>query len=142
MFTSGQISEMLEIPPSTLRRYVKDYGAHLSPTATKKRGRRFDERDVSIIARGRELLQQGRSPEEVAQLLGVLEDGPPTEPTDALALVPSISKALTEAIDMAQSLRADVDDLNDNQKGQDERISAIENWMSQPWYRRLIGPPK
>ena len=30
MFTPGQVSDMLEVPPSTLRRYVKQFETHLS----------------------------------------------------------------------------------------------------------------
>jgi hypothetical protein len=48
MFTPGQVSEMLEIPPSTLRRYLKQFETHLSESATKKRGRRFSEGEVGL----------------------------------------------------------------------------------------------
>ena len=43
MFTPGQVSDMLEVPPSTLRRYVKQFETHLSESATKKRGRHYTE---------------------------------------------------------------------------------------------------
>lgn len=91
MFASVQVSDMLEIPPSTLRRYVKHFAERLSDEATKKRGRRFTERDVSILARARELIQQGRSPDKVASLLQVVgeEEEKPEDNTSALALVPS-----------------------------------------------------
>ncbi len=72
MFTPGQVSDMLEIPPSTLRRYVKDYPEHLSKTATKKRGRRYTEADIATLARAREMLQQAPDPEEVGKLLAVV----------------------------------------------------------------------
>lgn len=150
VFTSGQISDMLEIPPSTLRRYVKDFAAHLSETATKKRGRRFNERDVAVIARAREMLQQGRVPEEVDKILAVVgEEQEPEATTDsALALVPSISQALTEALDTARSLRMEVVDLGDQvddvagrQVASDRRLEQLEAWMREPWWRRLFGQP-
>ncbi|MCH8093054.1 MAG: MerR family transcriptional regulator [Chloroflexi bacterium] len=62
MFTPGQVSDMLEIPPSTLRRYVKDFPKHLSKTATKKRGRRFTELNIAILARGSRQAALGRWP--------------------------------------------------------------------------------
>lgn len=151
MFTSGQISDMLEIPPSTLRRYVKDFAAHLLETAIKKRGRRFNERDVTVIARAREMLQQGRDPKEVDKLLAVVgeEQEPEATPDSALALVPSISHALTEALDTARSLRMEVvelgdqvDDVAGRQVDTDRRLELLEAWMREPWWRRLFTHPK
>ena len=149
MFTPGQVSDMLDVPSSTLRRYVKQFAAHLSETATKKRGRRFTERDVATLARARELLQQGRKPPEVNELLPVLgKEDPEAQPDAALALVPSISAALTEALDLAHSLRAEVGDLAGQveQVAQDqgatrEELAELRKWLRLPWYRRLRTPP-
>jgi len=150
MFTPGQLSDMLSIPPSTLRRYVKQFADHLSEEATKKRGRRFTERDVAVLARARELIQQGRSPEEVTALLQVVGDeGEKTEDAaSALDLVPSISRALTEAVDTALALRSEVGDLSEkveevarSQGATDDELLRIRKWMNQPWWRRLFGKP-
>jgi len=150
MFTSGQISDMLSIPPSTLRRYVKQFVEHLSKDATKKRGRRFTERDVAVLARARELIQQGRSPEEVTSLLQVVgdEEEKPEDSASALDLVPSISRALTEAVDTARALRTDVEDLAGDvaeiakaQGASEDELRALREWMRQPWWRRLFGQP-
>ncbi len=147
LFTPGQLSDMLSLPPSTLRRYVKQFTEHLSEQATKKRGRRFTERDVAVLARARELIQQGRSPEETAALLQVVEDES-TSNESALALVPSISKALTEALDTARALRSEVGDLSDQveevaraQGTTDDELLKLREWLTQPWYRRLFGKP-
>ena len=150
MYTSGQVADMLATPPSTLRRYVKIYGKHLSESATKKRGRRFTERDVATLARARSLLQQGRTPKETNDLLAVVgEDAPEVEPDAALMLVPSISAALTEALDATQSLRADVSTLaeqvesvSDSQEETRAALTLIREYMRLPFYRRwLSGPP-
>ena len=115
MFTPGQVSDMLEIPPSTLRRYVKDYPEHLSKTATKKRGRRYTEADIATLARAREMLQQGREPEEVGKLLAVVgQEDPQAEPDSVLNLVPSISQALSEVQEQAQALRSILETVADN----------------------------
>ena len=142
MFTPGQVSDMLEVPPSTLRRYVLQFTTHLSETAIKKRGRRFAERDVATLARARELLQQGRKPPEVNELLAVVGQEE-AQPDAALALVPSISAALTEALDMAQSLRAEVGDLAGQveQVAQDQgatkdELAELRKWLRLPWYKR------
>ena len=149
MFTPGQLSDMLEVPPSSLRRYVLQFAEHLSETAIKKRGRRFTERDVATLARARELLQQGRKPPDVNELLPVLgEIDSNSQPDVALALVPSISAALTEALDMAQSLRAEVGDLAGQveQVAQDqgatrEELAELRKWLLLPWYQRWRTPP-
>ena len=142
MFTPGQVSDMLDVPSSTLRRYVKQFAAHLSETATKKRGRRFTEQDIATLARARELLQQGRKPEETNELLAVVgEDDPEAQPDAALALVPSISAALTEALDAARGLPAEVEDLSEKQGGTAARVDGLETWLREPWYRRLFGSP-
>jgi len=146
MFTPGQVSDMLDIPPSTLRRYVKDFPTHLSETATKKRGRRFNERDVTVIARARELLQLGRDPKEVNELLAVVGEDQEATTVSALALVPSISQALTEALDTARSLRMEVVELGDQvdvvaerQAATDRRLEQLEMWIREPWWRRLFA---
>jgi DNA-binding transcriptional MerR regulator len=131
---------MLEIPPSTLRRYVKEYADHLTDLATKKRGRRFTELDIATLARVRTLLQQGRNPEEVNELMGVvgIEEGDASADS-ALALVPTISHALSELEDAAQGIRLDLEDLSNNQTESERRLAEIETWMSRPWYKRLFA---
>ena len=150
MFTPGQLNDMLSIPPSTLRRYVKQFSDHLSEQATKKRGRRFTERDVAVLARARELIQQGRGPDEVTALLQVVgdEEERPEDNASALALVPSISRALTEAVDAARALRVEVGDLSDQVKdvaraqgSTDEELGKLREWMSQPWWKKLFTKP-
>jgi len=142
MFTPGQVSDMLEVPPSTLRRYVKDYPEHLSKTATKKRGRRYTEADIATLARAREMLQQGRSPDEVGSLLAVVgQDDPEAEPDSVLNLVPSISQALSEVQEQAQALRSILETVADNQNAAEHRLEALEAWSREPWYRRLFASP-
>lgn len=142
MFTPGQVSDMLEVPPSTLRRYVKQFVKHLSESATKKRGRRFTEQDIATLARARELLTQGRKPKETDELLAVVgDDDPEAQPDAALALVPSISEALAGALDVARGLRAEVDDLSEKQGDTAARVRGLEAWLREPWYRRIFGSP-
>ena len=141
MFTPGQVSDMLEIPSSSLRRYVLRFAEHLSATAIKKRGRRFTERDIATLGRARELLQQGRDPLEVNGLLGVVgEEDSEAEPDAALMLVPSISAALTEVGDLTQSLRAEVRDLAESQGATAEELAELRKWLRLPWYQRLFRP--
>lgn len=135
-FTPSQVSDMLGIPPSTLRRYVGDFGDHLSGEATSPRGRRYSDRDIAILKKARELLYQRQPVDQVNALLAVIDD-PEASPSDSLALVPDISAALTTALETARGLRLEVDDLADRQ----DRLEALTEWLAIPWYRRIGQSP-
>lgn len=151
MYTPEQASDMLKIPPSTLRRYAAQYSAHLSEHATKQRSRRYTEQDIATLARVRELLSEGKSPEQANSLLAVMSTEQPS-PDTTLTLIPSISQALTEALDTARLLRSQVSELSEHQSAQDERISDAERKLSEmaskleqltleqqtPWYRKIL----
>jgi len=149
MFTPGQVSDMLEVPPSTLRRYVKQFEKHLSESATKTRGRRFTERDVATLAQARELLQQGRKPKETNELLGVVgEDDSEAQVDSALMLVPSIAEALAGALDVAQSLRSEVgtlaeqvEEIAEGQGATRAELTVLREYMRRPWWSRLFSGP-
>jgi len=150
LYSPNQTSEMLKIPQSTLRRYAQQYADHLSEHATKQRNRRYTEQDIATLARARELLREGKSPEQVNNLLGVV-GSTNANPDTALALIPSISQALTEALDTARSLRAEVDIMHGDITSHDERMSEAERKLSEmaaklaqiesdkntPWYRKI-----
>jgi DNA-binding transcriptional MerR regulator len=151
MYTPNQVSEMLSIPPSTLRRYCNQFNSHLSKHATQQRIRRYSEDDIAVLSRARELLQEGKSPQEANSLLGVISDGKQS-PDKTLALIPSISQGLAEALDTARLLRAEVDTMQTTIQGHDERMSANERKLSEitaklaqlesnqrlPWYRKIF----
>ena len=145
-YTPKQTSEMLNIPASTLRRYAKQFSEHLSESANKSRGREYSESDIATLGRARELLRS-HSPEDTNNLLSVMADEPP-EPDSSLALIPSISEALTELTDAARSLRAEVDTIKESQAQSDERQALTDEQLAevlkklehleQPWYRRIF----
>lgn len=154
MYTPQQASEMLDIPSSTLRRYANQFAAHLSEHATKQRTRRYTEQDIAILAQARELLREGKAPEQTNELLSVIgAEQPPPDKT--LALIPSISQALSEALDTARMLRTQVSELSEQQDKHSERLSSAENKLSElsdkldaleresaiPWYRKILKRP-
>lgn len=154
MYTPEQASEMLKIPSSTLRRYAAQYSAHLSEHATKQRSRRYTEQDIATLARARELLSEGKSPEQVNNLLSVISAD--ASPESTLALIPSISEAITEALDTARALRSEVSELSEHQTQQDARMSDAERKLVEmadklsqlerdyktPWYRKIFNRPQ
>jgi DNA-binding transcriptional MerR regulator len=144
MYTPNQTSEMLKIPSSTLRRYANQYADHLSEHATQQHRRRYTEQDIAILARAREMLNEGKSPDQVNSLLSVI-NAENKSPESTLALIPSISQALAEALDTARSLRVEVDDHEQRMSDAERRLSEladkltqIEREQSTPWYRKLI----
>lgn len=139
-FTPSQVSDMLGIPPSTLRRYVADFGDHLSAKANRPRGRRYSDQDIATLKKARELLNQRQPVDQVNRLLGIIDD-PEATPSDSLALVPDISTALTTALEAARGLRIEVDDLAERQDQADDRLDALTEWVAIPWYRRIGQSP-
>ena len=130
MFTSGQVAKMLELPPSTLRRYVSRYGDALSDGARASRSRRFTDGDVVILQRVRELLSAGKSPDEVDGLLTVVDVAVvDTPPASVLDLIPGIGQELASQRQITRALQLQVDDVSD-------RLQALENYLARPWYRR------
>lgn len=144
MFTPQQASEMLEIPASTLRRYAQHFKAQLSENATKQRGRRYTEQDIALLAQARELINSGKTPEQAAQLLAVIgEEQPP--PSTALAMIPSISQALSEALDTSRALRSQVNELSERLNTSEQllaemaqRLSALESERQKRWYQKIF----
>ena len=130
MFTSGQVAQMLELPPSTLRRYVARYGDALSDGARASRSRRFTDGDVVILQRVRELLSAGKSPDEVDDLLTVMDVAVvDTPPASVLDLLPGIGQELASQRQTTRALQLQVDDVSD-------RLEALEDYLARPWYRR------
>lgn len=53
MFTSVQVSQMLDLPLPVLRQYVTAFSSQLSPDCQLQDGGRFTEADVAILSRAR-----------------------------------------------------------------------------------------
>lgn len=143
MFTPTQASEMLQIPQSTLRRYANQFASQLSESANKARGRLYTEADIALLAQARELLNNGKSLKEAAQLLTIVSEE--QTPNSVLALIPSISQALTEALDTARSLRTQVSELSSRLQSNEmqiaelsKKLEAIEREHAKPWYLKIF----
>jgi DNA-binding transcriptional MerR regulator len=143
VYTPDQTSKMLKIPLSTLRRYASQYSEHLSEH-TKRRKRRYTEQDITTLARARELLSSGKSPSEVNKLLSVITTDEQL-PDNTLALIPSISQALAQALDTAQTLRADVDQHDKRLNETESKLLELSNRLDElvsakntPWYKKLF----
>lgn len=135
MYSPGEVSRLLSIPPSSLRRYVDKFGHLMSPNARKRRGREFTENDLAIVARIRDLAGQGISLDAITPELEVFEHEPnqPDTPTSALMLINRRFGQYDSRLD-SQS-----DELDHLRRRVDELESLITVEIKKPWYQRLFG---
>lgn len=162
-YTPGQVSEMLKVPASTLSRYAREFKDHLSESArVAGRRRAYNESDVIILQKVREILLDGVPFDEVAARLRVVEGflrEAPGENRSALQLIPSIANELENAQSTArnalllvESLASQVErlpQLESQIAALAERLEkeslarlALENelhaYKNQPWYKRVF----
>lgn len=145
MFTPAQVSEMLKIPSSSLRRYATDYADMLSSHAAQDgKKRRYTDEDLVTLKKIRGLAATHKTPDEIRQLLQVIEQQPPTtaqdETTDkTLALAyPELLEQLDHIKSMLANKDAQINDLTARLSALEERAQQIENDQKQPWYKRLF----
>ena len=151
--TPSQVSEMLGIPPATLRRYTKLFAPHLSPDSQRQRGRRYSRADIHMLGRARELFGGGLQTDEVQERLPESGDeavpvGSPTPSVVSGGDVPSVAPhgaaappegtdgprhQLEELIRTQEALAAATSNLarwqmisEDRQSRSDERLSIAE----------------
>lgn len=130
MYTPKTVSEMLNIPTSTLRRYASDFSNMLSNTARAPgKKRQYSDTDILILRKIRELTSKHLEPEQIRAALQVIEPEP--EHSSALALLPSVLHEF-------ESLRRVISEQSEKIKSLEERITELET----PWYKRLFTKPK
>jgi len=130
--TPGQVSKLLDIPSSTLRRYVSHFGDYLSPDARLQRSRRFTDHDAAIIARIRDLTQQGIRLEDIPQQLGeVVGSERQEEEITALAL-PGLVKQLDNIAQLFKDQQQDINQLRDE-------LEALKRERRRSLLDRLLG---
>ena len=120
---------MLQIAPSTLRKYANLYSEHLSESARRKQ-RKYTDSDIATLKRVCQLRSEGVSLDQVSDKLGVVAI---TQPQESLLLIPEISQAF-------EDLRAMIAHMQDQNTDQANRIDELEarlEWLSTPWYKRI-----
>jgi len=142
MFDPKTVSEMLEVPASTLRRYAKDWADFLSESArTPGKKRRYSPEDVTVLRRIRELLGQHKDRDEIAAALQVVDDTPPE--TTALAVMPELLQELEGIRSRFAQLQSELEDNRQDNDALRERVERLEEWLTLPWWRRFgRNPPE
>lgn len=105
-YSPGQVSEMLGLPPSTLRRYADSYREHLSEHARRRgKKRRYTDTDILILRKIRQLIAQRKTPDEIAAAIQVVDKDASAEST--LAMIPQIAQQFDDLRSQLSSLRQD-----------------------------------
>jgi DNA-binding transcriptional MerR regulator len=128
----GEVSELLQIPPSSLRRYVTEFGEYLSTSAQQSKRRDYTDQDIATIARIRELTAQGLTSEDIKPQLDktVVQD---QDQETALTLPIVIQKF--------QDLTHQLETIQDQANQQAQQLEKLRTWAALPWWKRLFTRP-
>lgn len=122
--TPGQVAELLHVDSSTLRRWARSWRPHLSEQGQAKR-RRYTQADLATFARGQAMLRAGRSPVEVAALLGTVEPMPANVPAVAVVSVPALAVELHATQEALRAALSQLSSLQATQAAQQEVIDQL-----------------
>jgi DNA-binding transcriptional MerR regulator len=131
MFTPGIAAELINIPPSSLRRYVNLYAPFLSPAA-RKRPRLYNQADLTTIARVKELLSQGILIKDVPQILGS-EQGKTIDQDQPQSKALALPGLISQIKEMQASF--------DSQATQLDQLQKRLTWLETPFYKRIGKKP-
>ena len=137
MYTPAQVSEMLRIPPSTLRRYSVLFATHLSPQAPGRK-RAYSESDIATLSKVKELIRKFPL-EEISARLPVMDEPPAPEST--LVLIPALAKELQRLDTERQALSSELTEMKASFQAVNEKLEKLSAWLAQPWYKRLFSKP-
>jgi DNA-binding transcriptional MerR regulator len=137
MYTPMQVSEMLKIPPSTLRRYSSVFAAYLSPQLKSKK-RSYTDGDIVTLQRIKELARK-LPLDQVGPLLTVVEEQP--APESSLSLIPTINREL-QRLDTGQAgIVREIEELRAAFAADHSRLIDLEKYLALPWWVRLFRRP-
>ena len=129
MVTPKQVSETLNVPGSTIRRWALRFEAVLSKQVGKKRV--YTLQDVDTFRKIRDYSKQGRNLDAIeAELMLVM---PRVKKADAVGLTvhPEVLRVINELNDQNVAMQLQLDKLQE----QHNRLLA---WLMLPWWKRLF----
>lgn len=127
MLTPFQVSEALQVPGSTVRRWALRFEKHLSQRTGKKRN--YTMSDLDTFRRIRDLSASGFGLDRIDSMLEVVER--PQDPSTALVSLADIAQAL-EAVNSKNAF------LEQHLDQQTKRLDALTAWITLPWWKRLF----
>ena len=132
MVTPKQVSETLNVPGSTIRRWALRFEAVLSKQVGKKRV--YTLQDVDTFRKIRDYSKQGRNLDAIeAELMLVM---PRVKKADAVGLTvhPEVLRVINELNDQNVAMQLQLDKMKAQQDKQNELIA----WLMLPWWKRLF----
>ncbi len=133
MFTPSQVSEILKVPSSTVRRWAARFEPFLAPRLGKKRS--YTSEDLDTFARIQAYLKQGFSLNNIDMLLPVMEPVP--EAGTSLLSLTECAKTIRTLDDMLQEMAV----INADQDVRIARLESHLDWYTTPWYKRMGRKP-
>jgi len=139
MITPKQVSDSLNVPASTIRRWAARFEEYLSPRKGKKRS--YTTGDMDTFRRIRDYSAEGFSLDRIAEMLSVVES-PADQSTELLKLSDFI-QSLEIAHSTVTKLQNQLDENSIKLEEQQARIQALEEYIALPWYKKIVNkPPK
>jgi len=150
MLTPGQVSETLNVPSSTLRRWAARFADHLSPQPSGRGHRSYTVDDLNTFRRIRDLSGEGMLLDDITKRLDVVEL-PPDETKD-LITTEGYSRMLDYAVNTLESMQSLIADqgqritrlegrIIDAGQNDNDELKRLRKWASLPWWKRIFTPP-
>ena len=130
MITPSQVSESINVPASTIRRWAARFEKHLSPRKGKKRS--YTISDLDTFRKIRDLSNSGHGLKKISEMLDVVEI--PEDQSTALM-------NLADFVQAFEMVNAQMLQLQDKLDDQDQRIKDLEDWINTPFYKRIGKKP-
>jgi len=152
LLTPTQAAHLLGIDTSTLRRYARQYGEHLSEQANQKR-RHYTAVDISTLRQAQTLLRS-HNPKDVVGLLAVVD--PSAEPPAIVeSQLPALAGELERARELLNDMAVRIGDIESEREIDRTTIDAqatelaelradherLRKWIETPFWQRMFRPP-
>ena len=137
MITPSQVSESLNVPASTIRRWAARFEKHLSPRKGKKRS--YTISDLDTFRKIRDLSNSGHSLKKISEMLDVVEI--PEDQSTGLMNLADFVQAFEMVNAQMLQLKDKLDEQDQKMDDQDQRIKDLEDWIATPFYKRIGKKP-
>lgn len=132
MVTPKQVSESLNVPSSTIRRWAGRFEGVLSKQVGKKRV--YTLQDVEMFRKIRDYSKQGKNLDAIEADLKLLMPRVNKPDDKSLATVhPEVLRVLNEAIEQNVALQLQLDKT----KAQMDKMQAQLSFLMLPWYKKI-----
>ena len=128
MITPKQVSDSLNVPPSTIRRWANRFESHLSSRKGKKRV--YTTSDLDVFRRIRDYSASGLGLDRIDELLGVVEKQ--EDQSKELLVLADFVQAIESAHNTIAQMQNQIDE-------QSARIDSLEEYIKSPWYKKIFG---